>query len=251
MSMPRTMTLTLVVDGTSLSTADSTLQRLNRPQTIAPEGWSTSAFSVQVSRRPGKRQAVCVKPSTSVTFKILKRCKLHHTETNPAIASNERSGPWEVGKRPVKAHRARRRLGRVGGGFLDPRADRGELWRRSVTGAPRILLCSLVRLVARSTKNTVAGNDLDRLRGRRLGSAVRPLQHHQRAGTARRRGSARRQFGAAGAGAPTRPHTGTRLARPQVHVGRLGATHRRRATPASGATRAHRLSRHPGLVPLR
>ena len=37
----------------------------------------------------------------------------------------------------------------------------------------------------------------------------------------------------------------------QVHVGRLGATRRRRATPASGATRAHRLSRHPWLVPLR
>ena len=42
-----------------------------------------------------------------------------------------------------------------------------------------------------------------------------------------------------------------RLARPHVHAGRLGATRWRRATPASGATRAHRLSRHPWLVPLR
>ena len=46
------LTLTLVVDGTSPSTADSTLKRPDRRLTIAPEGWPTSEVSVQCSTLP-------------------------------------------------------------------------------------------------------------------------------------------------------------------------------------------------------
>ena len=100
---------------------------------------------------------------------------------------------------------------------------------------------------------------------------LRPLQHHPRAGTARRRGPTRveylaQQAQAAGAGhrLPVRRgsrtgQTGTNRPAIVAHVatGRADAAEHRHVPGTasgialnSGATRDHRLSRHPWLAPL-
>ena len=115
---------------------------------------------------------------------------------------------------------------------------------------------------------------------------LRPLQHYPRAGTARRRGPTRRLSGAAGASPAAAPHGQSRrpaapraappprATRHRVRAGLRGptaapqgASSRLRAWGAAvvghrpsvrrgplpvhrGATRDHRLSRHPWLAPL-